>query len=174
MNQLYFRSFEESRLHICHRCEKPQWCWLTHFTDLGLFYMTDYRYCMACMAWWTEACLHGKSRMIASWSSPWVRRGETIQSDPRALPLKEKLAMVLFGGSLSIRSPSLPDSVSQLIIDCVVGDPNPASIGNRRSRHRRCLYVLLANGNDDFAKLAFSLHRPSWRGLLERIIAFAV
>ena len=101
-------------------------------------------------------------------------RGGTIQSDPRALPLKEKLAMVLFGGSLSIRSPSLPDSVSQLIIDCVVGDPNPASIGNRRSRHRRCLYVLLANGNDDFAKLAFSLHRPSWRGLLERIIAFAV
>ena len=168
MNQLYFRSFEESRLHICHRCEKPQWCWLTHFTDLGLFYMTDYRYCMACMAWWTEACLHDELQ------DAMVRRGGTIQSDPRALPLKEKLAMVLFGGSLSIRPPSLPDSVSQLIIDCVVGDPNPASIGNRRSRHRRCLYVLLANGNDDFAKLAFSLHRPSWRGLLERIIAFAV
>ena len=162
----YFRSFGKSLLPICERCQKPYWFGPACGTDMG--------YCMACAARRMEARLHGELCMLASWSSPWVRRGGTIQSDPRALPLKEKLAMVLFGGSLSIRSPSLPDSVSQLIIDCVVGDPNPASIGNRRSRHRHCLYVLLANGNHDFAHLAFIWYRPSWRDLLAHIIAFAV
>ena len=180
MTHLYFRSFEESRLHICHGCEKPNWRRpeKLHQMQLAMFVsmtcVTDMGYCMACAARRMEACLHGELCMLASWSSPWVRRGGTIPSDLHALSLIGKLAMVLFGGSLPIRSPSLPDNVSQLIIDCLVGDPNPAIIGNRRSRHRHCLYVLLANGNHDLAHLAFFWHRPSPRDLLAHIIAFAV
>ena len=166
MDHLYFRMFRESRLYVCRGCEKPYWRWLFCVTDMG--------YCMVCAARRMEACLQ-KLCMLACRSSPWVRRGGTIPSDFHALSLKGKLAMVLCGGSrMPICSPALPDNVSQLIIDCLVGDPNPASIGNRRSRHRHCLYVLLANGNHDFAHLAFIWYRPSWRDLLAHIIAFAV
>ena len=164
MIHLYFRSFAESLLPICEGCEKPYWFGLACVTDMG--------YCMASAARTMEARLHGELCMLASWSSPWVRRGDSKRL--HAFSLKGKLAMVLGGGSLPIRSPSLPDNVSQLIIDCLVGDPNPAIIGNRRSRHRHCLYVLLANGNHDLAHLAFFWHRPSRRDLLAHIIAFAV
>ena len=163
----YFRSFGKSLLPICERCQKPYWFGPACGTDMG--------YCMACAARRMEARLHGELCMLASWSSPWVRRGGTIPSDFHALSLKGRLRMVLCEGSrMPICSPALPDNVSQLIIDCLVGDPNPAIIGNRRSRHRHCLYVLLANGNHDFAHLAFIWHRPSWRDLLAHIIAFAV